>query len=187
VGKSSAVVYWRRRLVLTGLLAVVLSLLCVVVWVNNDNRTTTMSVPDATGEAVSVPRQAVPSCPDDALSLAVSGSKTVPRGEAQPLQIVVANSGTESCEVSLSSRALHVAVTSGSDKIWQTADCPSWAPTGSATIEAGGTHQWAVTWPGKRSAEDVCELSSGAVRSGTYVATATLTDVGSLRFVFSVR
>lgn len=187
VGRSSANVYWRRRLVLTGFLAVILSVLCLVLWPTNDDQPAAAPVPDVAGAIVSVPPQTVPDCLDDALSLAVTGNKTVSPGAAQSFRVVVANSGTVSCAVSLSTRALQVAVTSGSDTIWQTADCPAWTPTGSATIEAGGTHAWTVAWPGKRSAEEVCEFSSDTVGSGTYVATATLTDVGSIRFVFSVR
>ncbi|WP_051208774.1 hypothetical protein [Propionicicella superfundia] len=185
VGTRSASVYWRRRLLVTAALVAGLAVAGGVVWLNAQDRPTAGS--DVTPAAVvKVATHTARECAPGFLATSITGSSEMKRGSTHSFTVRVTNSGAEACRLTLESRPLTLTVSSGSDRIWGSADCDAWGLTGDATIEPGGTQEWKVPWSAKRS-QSGCRLAGGTLGAGTYVATATLTDVPSARFVFALR
>lgn len=172
--------YWRRRVLLVGV--VTLMLIALAVWHGLDDgpqgeqgaamvsHTTTSALDTA-------------ACPVENLSLFVDGVSPVRAGSVVSLTVRVANEGSDPCAFEPSSGPLSVSVRSGTDMIWDSEDCPEWGAAGRVVIDAGGTNAWDMEWPTSRS-EPGCRLVDGRLGSGTYIATASLPDVQSARFVF---
>ncbi|MCI1748057.1 MAG: hypothetical protein LKI24_08140 [Acidipropionibacterium sp.] len=113
-------------------------------------------------------------------------SSVVRRGTTVALTVTVTNQGTAGCVWDIAKLPVQVNVDSGSDRIWSTADCAAWGPTGAHPIAAGKSWKFTVKWPTKRSATGTCKLSAEELGTGTYVATAQLKGGMPRQFVMQL-
>jgi len=78
-----------------------------------------------------------------------------------------------------------LSVTSGTDRIWSTADCAKWVPAKKQTLKAQQSYEFSVEWGVVRSAAG-CKEPKGLLNPGTYVAQAVFADTLKSRQVFLV-
>lgn len=203
VGPEPAVVYWIRRGVLVLLL--IGAIVAIGSMVSQPRQPSSAPVtpsqtptpePSQTSAQVSslAPITASPEptpeppaepvmCRPAALTLAIDG--TSPVNVNGPTTFTVSVTSTEpDCLLDLAANQTSVVVTSGSDRIWSTADCADWQPTGTLHLLLGAPANFEVGWPVKRSAE--CSLVDTVLGAGTYVATVNVGTTSS-RFVMQLQ
>ncbi len=79
-----------------------------------------------------------------------------------------------SCTWQMSADTFVVKITSGSDRIWSSQDCPAAIPTRSVVVGSAKPAKVSVEWSGRRSAKD-CPRGLAWARIGTYhVVAATV-------------
>lgn len=123
-------------------------------------------------------------CPPRSLRLRVEGPATVSQDDASADFHIVVTTTEQSCELDLADSSAALAITSGSDQIWRTSDCPEWHPSGVLELVADEESGFDVSWPVKRARG--CELTDEVLGVGTYVATASVGQVSG-RLVMQVR
>ena len=74
---------------------------------------------------------------------------------------------------------------SGTDRIWTSADCTSWVPSGVQNLGSGKGYTFTEEWPTLRSASG-CKLLNTYLQPGTYVATATVPGGQPAQLVISL-
>ncbi|WP_026378213.1 hypothetical protein [Aestuariimicrobium kwangyangense] len=114
-----------------------------------------------------------PTCSVDDLRVALAGARQVKSGATTTYRIRVVNTSEADCAVPLAGQPITLAITSGTDKIWTTADCATWGPHGTLRIKAGAERVFPITWTTQRSSSG-CSLVKQQLRGGTYWAKATL-------------
>ncbi len=112
-------------------------------------------------------------CAATDVDLAVNGATSVKSGSPTSLSVAFTNKGTLSCKLDFSRTPLTLKIYSGTDRIWTSADCTSWAPTGVTPLPASKSFTFKEEWPTLRSAPG-CKLRNIYLQPGTYVATAVL-------------
>ena len=139
---------------------------------------------------------------DLTVSLAVSGvGGAAPRAGA-PVRLAAVLASTTGCRLTATAGAVHLTVTSGTDRVWDSAGCPvatTGAAAGSATgagqalllpaavtVPAGGAGLLNVVWPGVRLGAG-CAPAPIALRPGTYTATLRLPGVPVATTAFQLR
>ncbi|MGB4628051.1 MAG: hypothetical protein WBH64_01125 [Propionicimonas sp.] len=193
VGPEEPRVYWTRRAVVVGAVAVVLVGLMWVLWPRPQS---VSAVPEATTPASTPPGAAVgtptmtPSasptptgpqpCEATAIQLSVVGYQKVKVSAKQVFTLTASNTGTQPCVLAVNSATYSLTVSSGTDRIWSTADCDKWLPAKTLTLKSQAQHEFAVTWPLRRSSSG-CQLSKAALAPGTYVAKAVFAEVATAR------
>lgn len=87
------------------------------------------------------------------------------------------------CTFSVSSRTLAAKVTSGTDRIWSTQDCPSAVKAATVVVRSAEPTQVVVPWSGRRSDEDCSRTTSWAL-PGYYhlVASVIGSEPGDTQF-----
>ena len=95
------------------------------------------------------------------LVFTMAASKSYAAGQAPRFDVTVVNTSPASCRFDTGS--LHVAVTSGKDRIWSSGECRKGA-SGKRTLRRGVPYTAAVTWDRHSG------CGGPAVRPGTYVA-----------------
>lgn len=199
--------YWRRRALVLGAVLVVLIGLVAAVWVGwpkSEPQASPASSP--VGSAVSglatpvstpsivtgPPASSAPATPAppqacDPLSVrtGLAGFKKLAQGSAQVFKVSLTNTAAEPCVLAVAASNVAVAVTSGKDRIWSTADCPAWVPTKTTTLAAQQAYVFELKWPGVRSTGG-CKTTKATVSAGTYVAKATFTGSEPARLVMLV-
>ncbi|MDO5287929.1 MAG: hypothetical protein Q4G45_14085 [Actinomycetia bacterium] len=121
-------------------------------------------------------------CAKNQVVVAVSGPKRVKVDTRADLLVSVSNSGQVPCSLTLSAATFRLQITSGSDEIWSTLDCPSWGPEGIFTVQPGESVEWRMSWERRRSQRG-CTVVPGDLGAGTYVATAQYAEGPSGRHV----
>jgi cytoskeletal protein RodZ len=119
------------------------------------------------------PTPSKPTCSVDDLRVALAGARQVKSGATTTYRIRVVNTAEADCAVPLDRQPITLAITSGADNIWTTADCGTWAPHGTLRIKAGAERIFPITWTTQRSGSG-CALVKQQLRGGTYWAKATL-------------
>jgi hypothetical protein len=109
----------------------------------------------------------------------------VEAGKPVVVTVRLLNSGSNPCRLTIDSKTLRVLVTSGSDHIWDTADCRG-LPEVPVVLKATEQRNLAVRWPGVRSRAG-CPSGQPAAKPGYYAAEVTVGGVGpvSTRFRLS--
>jgi hypothetical protein len=102
----------------------------------------------------------------------------VPAGEPVPVVVEVRSRGSEPCGLRVDASSFRVHITSGSDLIWDTADCPSVVPETRLTLDGETPSRLTVTWPGARSSEG-CPTDTPKALPGYYAAHASVGGVTS--------
>lgn len=194
-GSESPQIYWRRRiLVLAGVLLVVVGV--IVAW----PKPTPPSAP-AAGDAASMTAApavtATPSvtptptpsgplpCATANLKLTMAGYQKLAQGARQPFAVTAKNVGSVPCVLNLTATNFSLTVTSGSDRIWSTADCAKWVPAKKLTLKSQASYQFTITWRLVRSTP-TCKTGTSSVKPGTYVGTAVFSDTLRARVVMLI-
>ena len=124
-------------------------------------------------------------CDPASTRLTVAGFKQVKADAEQVFTLSAINGGREACILAIKPATYSLTVSSGSDRIWSTADCDAWLPAKTVTLKPETAHEFKVTWPLVRSSAG-CKTTKDSVRSGTYVASAVYRETAKARQVMLV-
>jgi hypothetical protein len=198
VGPRPARVYWRRRIVLLALLATVAIVLANVVGgrgsaqAAQDPAGTSGAAADqtpdpTTTEGTDTTAGPVP-CGEGSLSITLTADHRTYAAGANPVfTVLLTNTSDTSCVVDAGEASRGILITSGSDRIWSSLDCPAKQNAErTLLLPAGGRDESAVTWTRIRSAEG-CTDGLPAPRPGTYTAVASVAGVSSTAAVFELK
>lgn len=194
VGPEEPRVYWIRR----AAVVVVAVLLVGLLWWIWPKPATVSAVPEAspaasagTPSAVATPLNTEPASPSASptptgpqpcqaasVQLSIVGFQKVKVSAKQVFTLTATNTGTDPCVLAIGPANASVTVSSGSDRIWSTADCDKWLPSKKMMLKSQATHEFSVTWPLRRSSS-VCKLSKAELAPGTYVAKAVFAQVST--------
>lgn len=104
-----------------------------------------------------------------------SKSHHVHVGSKVTLDVSYLNKSDQPCKITISPDTFQLTITSGTDRIWSTADCAKLVPSKKTTLKAGHGVGWSVTWNGKRSLQGAsCKNRTETPGAGYYHATAQL-------------
>lgn len=195
VGPRPARVYWRRRIVLLALLATVGIILANVL----GGRGTAQAAQDPAGgsgaeqtPASQTSESAEPTtgpvaCGEGSLSITLTADQRTYAAGANPvLTVTLTNTSDASCVVDAGEASRGILITSGTDRIWSSLDCPATENAKrTLLLPAGGRDESVVTWTRIRSAEG-CTDGLPAPKAGTYQAVASVAGVSSTAAVFDL-
>jgi len=133
------------------------------------------------------------------VSLSVSGVGGAAPRAGSPVRLAAALSSTAGCRLTAAPGTVRLTVTSGVDRVWDSAGCPV-ATTGAGvagagqalllpaqtTVPAAGTAVVNVVWPGVRLGAG-CAPAPTALRAGTYTATLRLPGASAVATGFQLR
>lgn len=114
-------------------------------------------------------------CENRYVDVAVAGFQRVKVAAKQTFKVAITNTGPQPCILSVGPQSFVLTVSSGSDRIWSTADCVKWVPSKKLTAKSGAGYEFDVAWSLRRSAEG-CKLGKDTLRPGTYVAKGVFAD-----------
>lgn len=125
--------------------------------------------PQAKGKTAQLPPSG--DCKDDEVSVLPS----VPRAwGAQPITIRLGLQGiAPACTFHVSPQSVVVKVTSGSDRIWSSQDCPASIKPADVVVRNGEQTFVNVTWSGRRS-DETCSRNTAWANKGFYHAFAAV-------------
>lgn len=185
-------VYWTRRLVVLGAVLLVI----IVIWAlvargggGEASEPGATSDPDVTetddADDADPPGDGASTCGAADLELAVATEQRAHPAGVQPvLEVTVTNVSESSCVVDLA--ATQVLITSGSDRIWSSADCPADDVAEQVVLlPAGAVETWTTTWQRVRSDEQ-CGDGLPEPRPGTYRVEVSLVGASSEQTVFDL-
>lgn len=205
VGPERPQVYWRRRLAVGALAAVVVAL--AAFGLNRVVGDDAAAAPPAAGrdavaaeddgdaegtaedteaEPLAEPEDPGPCVPKHLQVVATADAGSYPAGASPQLGALVRNTGEAACVVDLGEPAVTLLVVSGSDRIWSSDDCESEPSSAPAAVEPAGEQSVTVDWPLQRSAEG-CPSDLPEPRPGTYQLTAAVGGVTSTPVSFSLK
>lgn len=201
VGSQPSWVYWARRA------AVVVAVLLVVggLWVlifqpggspvaavpaqqSPSGVTTPQPSATPTPEATPTPSPTPTGpavCDETNAKISLAGYQKVKQGGKQAFRVSVGNRDSANCVLDLKPANFSLTVTSGTDRIWTTADCPKWVPAKKQSLKPQRAYEFTIEWPLRRSAAG-CKTTKDVLRPGTYVGTATFADGLKARQVFTI-
>ncbi|MDP9848232.1 hypothetical protein [Streptosporangium lutulentum] len=123
--------------------------------------------------------------PDLVLNMADRGEVYAP-GSQPRFILTLVNIGDAMCTVDVGPRGVEVRITSGSDRVWSSADCVGGAVDNIHKLERGIPYVREVEWDRRRSGTD-CKAEQAVARPGTYVAVARAPGLRSHKTVFHLR
>lgn len=196
-GPLPARVYWFRRLLLLGLVFGLVFGLSRVFGGDGDTSpepaaqpasgvATTDATPSAASTADAAPRAAtkpgrtktraplaMPTgpCQDSDVRIVPSLEENAFMGEDVRLTLRLSTFDSPACTWEVSPDTVAVKLTSGSDRIWSSQDCPSAVPTEAVTLRDRKATLVDVVWSGRRSDSDCSRLTDWA-QAGYYHVTA---------------
>ena len=186
VGPEGARVYWIRRLIV---IAVAIGLIALL-WAFLARGKSALA--HQAGPTSSAPTTAAPSggasCVAASLQVTLTASaQTYAASEMPSFTLTAVNTGRTACTLTMSDASRQLVITSGSDRIWSSADCPATAPpaTPLLLLAAGDKGTAAIGWDRARSAQG-CPAGLAAPRSGTYKAAGSLLGANSDAVVFTL-
>ena len=125
-------------------------------------------------------------CPAAAVKVAASTDSEVYAAGSNPLlTLSVTNTGSEPCKINVGTTQMEFVVTSGSDRIFSSADCQDGGKDLLKEFEPGATETANFTWERLRSAPGCTAVSSNP-NPGWYVFTARLGEAASEKAVFQL-
>jgi hypothetical protein len=128
--------------------------------------------------AAAKPAECEPGRLDVGVAAVVDGP--IEAGARVPLTVIVDNDGSTSCRLEVRRTSFRVLVISGSDRIWDTAHCPSLVPARSVVIPPDESSSLALVWPGTRTREG-CPAGQPRALPGYYAVEASVAGVVSPR------
>lgn len=187
VGSEPARVYWVRRLVVLAVLVVVLvgaGFLISGVFGSSDE-----ADPEPTAAPTKTEEDPSPDAACDPKDLALTlndPAEEVAAGKEAAFDVGVTNNSSDPCTVDVGDESRVLTITSGSDRIWSSADCPSEGEDSRLVLlRPGSTKVDTVIWDGKRSNEK-CDSDLPQPRSGTYKLEVELEDVEPVEHSFNI-
>ncbi|WNM27121.1 hypothetical protein RN607_13095 [Demequina capsici] len=181
VGRQSANVYWRRRLVVV--LGVIL--LVVVAWFlifspSGDGTDLPVAESSQSPEATtSAAADASRACGVDDVTITVTPNpQSVAVGSLPVFDVSVAHASSSPCLLSIGGEDSTLLITSGDTQIYTTADCPDQSPITARDLLLANdaTETFQVTWNGNWSAPE-CGTATHSTDPGYYWATLTLQGI----------
>ncbi|KGM13600.1 hypothetical protein [Cellulomonas bogoriensis] len=186
VGPRRPEVYWVRRLVVLGVVAVLVVLLAWAVRAVGSAVAGDPAAPDG-AEPLAAGDGGPSPCARDALDVTLEADgRTYDDGTAPLFGVTVRNAGEGACTLDVGSNRVTVTVTSGTDRIWASTDCVRDAPERLLLLSPGSQERVEVPWPRDRSDEG-CTAGLPEPRPGTYTAIADVVGVESGRIVLELR
>ena len=196
IGGQPAWVYWARR---AGLVVALVTVIVIGIALFRPSGPATVpaapatpsqpaSTPAATetASATASPTPTGPlACDQTNTDLSLAGYQKVKQDGTQPFKVGVKNTGGQPCVLNLQASTFSLTVTSGTDRIWTTADCEKWVPAKKQTLKAQQSYEFSIKWGVHRSAAG-CKESKGLLNPGTYVVQAVFADSVKARQVFVV-
>jgi len=197
IGGQAPWVYWARR---AGLVAALVAVIVIGYLLFRPPPADVAAVPagpattasQATSSAPATPSPSVTPTPTGPLAcdqtnsdLSLAGYQKVKQDAKQSFKVGVKNTGAQPCVLDLSATSFSLTVTSGTDRIWSTADCAKWVPAKKQTLKAQQSYEFSIGWDVRRSAKG-CKETKALLRPGTYVAQAVFADVEKARQVFLI-
>ncbi|MDX6211726.1 MAG: hypothetical protein QOF82_813 [Frankiales bacterium] len=127
---------------------------------------------------------ATPLCATSAIKITLTADHTLyPAGVNPHFVLTVSNIGSTACRLDVGTANRGFQVTSGTDRIWSSADCTKTAPN-VATFKPKDVVGYAHTWTRQRSSAAGCAAAGTAARPGTYKVVAHLGALISSPVVF---
>lgn len=184
VGPEQPKTYWLRRVV-TLLIVVVVAVVLILL-----ARAAMGGSPDAAPPAGPSPSNSVAAsgekCDKAVLQISTEMSaRNYAAGQNPVIKVTVKNASDQPCIVDVGEAARAVAITSGTDPVWTSTDCPAEPAAREVLLQAQGIDASEVTWPRVRSAA-TCPTGLPEPGAGTYHVVAKLGDVASEDTVFSL-
>jgi len=191
VGSQSSAIYWRRRLLLFGLLAVTALTLYAACSSGSDGSAaqpasntsakpsataaSTQSASSAAAPAASASSSgAVSGCQLSALKIsAVTSAPAYKVGDQPTLALQVINSGRAPCVQDLADRQIELQIYNGASRVWGSHDCQVEPGTSPQTLPVGTVVRRSVLWTGL-SSQPNCAGQRVRVGAGTYTLRASL-------------
>lgn len=197
IGGQPAWVYWARR---AGLVVALVTVIVIGIALFRPSGPAAVpaapattpsqpaSTPAATGtaSATASPTPTGPlACDQTNTTLSLAGYQKVKQDAKQAFKMGVKNTGAQPCVLNLQASSFSLTVTSGTDRIWTTADCAKWVPAKKQSLKAQQSYEFSIAWGVHRSAAG-CKESKSLLNPGTYVAQAVFADTVKARQVFAV-
>lgn len=124
--------------------------------------------------------------PETLTTTLVADAPSYAPGATPTFTVTLTNAGGSACTVDAGLANQALVITSGADRIWSSADCPSEASGERLLLMApGAAEAMPVAWPRVRSAEG-CAGDLPEPRPGTYTAVAVVAGVQSGQVVFEL-
>lgn len=198
VGAQPKWVYWARRAVVLVALAAVVGIGFVLFRPPGDSNVAAIPAGPSSAPASQTP-SATPSvtesgtptptgpvaCDKTNTGIDLAAYKKVKQDGKQPFRIAVTNTGGNACVLDLNASNFSLTVTSGTDRIWTTADCAKWVPAKKQTLKQQKAYEFTIEWGVARSGSG-CKQAKSLLNPGTYVATALFAETVKSRQVFQV-
>ncbi len=197
IGGKPPEVYWRRRIVAAlGLVLVIVVIYFLVSSPGGNPKTNAASPGATTSPSPSTDPSASPSasaattraCTSADVKLTVTPNpRNFAAGELPKFDVDIKQEGPTACRLDTTASGTELKITSGSDRIFSSADCPSdaainarqflLAPSSSTTFQ--------VNWNRQRSAPQ-CTAVSATPGAGTYHAVLTIQGIESNDATFTL-
>jgi hypothetical protein len=199
VGGKPPEIYWRRRIVAAiGLVLVIVVIYFLVSSPGGNPKTNAASPGATTSPTASADPSANPSADPSAATTRACTSADValtltanPRnfaaGALPRFDVDIKQDGPSACRLDTTAAGTELKITSGSDRIFSSTDCPT-----DATINArqfllapGASETFQVNWNRQRSAPE-CTSVSATPGAGTYHAVLTIQGIASNDATFTL-
>jgi hypothetical protein len=112
-------------------------------------------------------------CQAEELRPTLTGKLRLALRRPTTFQLSLINGSDQTCIARVTRQNFELAINSGKDRIWSTADCRSIIKPISSKLGSEHAVAWSLTWDGKRSKSD-CRSAPEALRPGSYLVTAQL-------------
>ncbi|WP_152649769.1 hypothetical protein [Demequina oxidasica] len=206
VGDEPPEVYWKRRLIVGIGIVVLIALIWFLVSKATGSSGEPASTPTDAATTSPAPTTGATTSPDPGTSAdtAAAASRAcgqedltvtttanpdeVAAGSAVKFDVDLAQDGAGPCFLDTSAEGTELLITSGSDRIYSSNDCPEDQAIASTqlVLEPGTEDTVAVTWNGQRSLPD-CAPETAVPGAGTYNAQLTVQGIESEPAVFRLK
>ncbi|SDI49276.1 hypothetical protein SAMN05421505_15912 [Sinosporangium album] len=126
-------------------------------------------------------------CDSKDLVLNLQGKTEVYGAGGRPaFMLTLVNTGKVMCTTDVGPRSVEIRITSGSDRVWSSADCISGDGVDIQRLERGIPYVRTIEWDRRRSARD-CSADRAEARPGTYVVGVRAAKLKAPKAVFHLR
>ncbi len=186
VGPQPSSVYWRRRIVVGLALLAVIVIVLLLLFQPKGSPTEPSGA-----NSTKTPNPTVTSAPHDASTPCAAGTVEITAatdknsydaGENPVMTLSMKNNGAVACTINAGTTQQDYAITSGSEKYWDSRDCQSEAVDLPVVLQPNQSKSFApVTWDRTRSSPSTCGDARDPVPAGgaSYHLIITLGDIKS--------
>jgi hypothetical protein len=185
VGPLPPRVYWLRRLIPLGALALLILVVALACSGGSDPSRPTASTP-TTSPSASPTRSSgsVAACTSDQLAVVAStDADSYAAGTLPQLKVAIRNTSFQPCRLTESPSTRTWTIVSGTDQVWSTEGCASSHTATVTTLKPGKSVRHSTAWNRHRS-DKQCNVSDATADPGTYQLTVTVDGVTSPPAVF---